>query len=213
MKRLAPSHAPRRVTGLSLIVVLLILVVVSILGISATQYALQAERASRYDRDYQVGWQSAESALIDAEAEIFGQVPASVTTRRTSLFTAARTADFAQNCAATATLRGLCAATPDGDRPAWLTVDFTDTSSTAKTVAFGTYTGRTYQGSGTGIAPAQLPRYVIELVDASQLQLPGTNAKLNEDNTSTPLVYRVTASGFGPKVQTQVVLQALIRKE
>lgn len=213
MIRTAPHRLTRHGTtrGLSLIVVLLILVVVSILGISATQYALLGERASRYDRDYQVGWQSAESALIDAEAEIFGQV--SGTNTRTALFNSLRAADFVADCGNNATLRGLCSATANGERPSWLEVDFTNTSASARTVAFGTYTGRSYQSTATGISPAQLPRYVIELVDASQLQLPGTNAKLNEENTSTPLVYRVTASGFGPKVQTQVVLQALIRKE
>lgn len=204
-------HRARRSGGLSLIVVLLILVVVSILGVGATQYALLGERSSRYDRDYQLAWQGADSALADGEAEIFGQGTGANT--RPTMFTAAKAGEFVAGCGTTAANRGLCAATAAGSEPAWLTVDFTATGNDAPTAALGSYTGQTYQASTTGIAPARVPRYIIETVDGSQLQLPGSNAKLNEENTSTPLVYRVTASGFGPNVQTQVVLQALYRKE
>ena len=53
--------------GFSLIVVLIILVIVSMLGVAASQLVLQSERSARFDRDWQVAFQAAEAALMDAE--------------------------------------------------------------------------------------------------------------------------------------------------
>jgi type IV pilus assembly protein PilX len=49
-----------------------------------------------------------------------------------------------------------------------------------------------------------LPRYIIEVIPD---QAPGTSA-------GTPkFLYRVTAMGLGPRVETQAVLQMVFRKE
>ena len=57
-------------SGMSLIMVLLILVVVSLLGVGGAQIALMSERGARNDRDLQMAWQAAEAGLIDAENDI-----------------------------------------------------------------------------------------------------------------------------------------------
>ena len=61
---------PSAQRGVTLIVVLLILVVVTVLGIGGAQIALLGERSTRYDRDYLVATQAAEAALMDAEQDI-----------------------------------------------------------------------------------------------------------------------------------------------
>jgi type IV pilus assembly protein PilX len=69
---------PRTQRGVTLIIVLLILVVVTILGIGGAQIALLGERSTRYDRDYLVASQAAEAALMDAEFDIRGPKPMAV---------------------------------------------------------------------------------------------------------------------------------------
>ncbi len=55
--------AASRQRGASLIMVMMILVVVSILGISAVQVSMMSERGARNDRDGQVSWQAAEAGV------------------------------------------------------------------------------------------------------------------------------------------------------
>ena len=70
----AASRSQSRITvaqrGFSLIVSLMMLVVIIILGISASQMAINEERGARNDRDRQIAFQAAEAALKDAEFEI-----------------------------------------------------------------------------------------------------------------------------------------------
>jgi len=81
-----------------------------------------------------------------------------------------------------------------------MTVDFTDTSNTAKSVALGTFTGKTFAAGGIGVQPAQAPRYIIEVV-------PDTIGSRSEPN----YLYRVTAMGFGPRSDIQAVMQMVYR--
>ena len=62
----------RRDRGFSLIVALMMLIVIIILGVSASQMAINEERGARNDRDRQIAFQAAEAALKDAEYEIYG---------------------------------------------------------------------------------------------------------------------------------------------
>ena len=202
-------------TGASLIVVLLILMVVSILGMGAAQVALMSERGARNDRDQQVAWQSAEAALIDAELDLLdpkicptgvaqgscSRPTAARNTLTNQMFNGKNSIGFLPGCGKSsdnANWVGLCETAVSGTKPIWLTVDFTDTSSDARTTAFGTYTGRTLS-IGTGIQPAKAPRYIIE--------------RLIDDKDATPqtYMYRVTAMGFGPRADIQAVLQMLYR--
>lgn len=58
------------IRGASLLMVMMILVIVSILGVSGVQLALMSEKGARNDRDMQMAWQSAEAALQDAEFDL-----------------------------------------------------------------------------------------------------------------------------------------------
>ena len=74
----------------------------------------------------------------------------------------------------------------------------------ARAVKFGDFTGRTMSTGSSGIRPEIPPRYIIEVLPDST---PGSNA-------STPKkLFRVTAMGFGPRKETQAVLQIIFRKE
>lgn len=187
--------------GVTLIVVLLILVVVTLLGIGGAQIALLGERSTRYDRDYLVASQAAEAALMDAEFDIRG--PGGT---RKDNFNQADFGFFVPNCGTSGTLRGLCEPNADGTKPIWATVDFLETGTSAPTVKFGEFTGRTFDDGDKGIKPALAPRYIIELIDDGA---PGGNA----EGGKVAKMYRVTAIGFGPRSDNQVVMQIAFRKE
>ncbi len=182
--------------GISLIMVMLILVVVSLLGIGGVQVSMMGEHGARNDRDSQVAWQSAEAALVDAEFDMFGPG----TAPRSTLLDGRNLSLFVDGCGGSGNNRGLCTLVAAG-KPAWLTADFSDTSAGAKTTAFGTFTTRTFASGAAGIQPAQAPRYLIE---------PITDP--NGDMADPTYLYRVTAMGYGPRPDIQAVVQMLYRK-
>lgn len=190
--------------GVSLIIVLLILVIVSILGVSGVQISMMAEKSARNDRDYQIAWQSSEAALVDAEFDIEG-LPASATNKRKTIFKLGQTdiSKFINGCGTSSPSTGLCALNETG-KPAWLTVDFTNSENNASTIAFGTFTGRSFPAGGAGIQPSKPPRYVIEAIPDPD------NARTTKP-TDIKYIYRVTAMGFGPNPETQTVVQMLYR--
>ena len=195
----ATRHASDQ-RGASLIMVLLILVVVSVLGAGGAQIALMSERGARNDRDQQVSWQAAEAALIDAEAEMYG----TGTATRRAIFDSKNQVNFVSGCGTTGNSFGLCALNASG-KPAWLLdANFTDVSANARTVPLGQFTGRAFAagvpGTITGIQPAQLPRYVIEMIPDP----------IGSRSAPTYL-YRVTAMGFGPRSDIQSVVQMVYR--
>jgi type IV pilus assembly protein PilX len=198
---LDPSNPAARQRGVSLIVVLIVLVIATLLGIGSAQIALMAERSARNDRDAQIAWQAAEAALLDAELDIHDPKTGS---RHALLGTLSNTNDFVDGCGNStdnAQRVGLCALPASGNKPAWITVDFTQDGSKAQTVEYGQFTGRQFAAGSTGIQPSRAPRYVIEaLVD------PG-----NRDLTTVSHLYRVTAMGFGPNPDVQVVTQIIYR--
>lgn len=216
------AHSPqdrRPQQGVSLVVVLLLLVIVSMLGVASMQIAMMGERGARNDRDMQLAWQGAEAALVDAEIDLQG--PNSSTN--------SRTADILANpvlpnsgCTTGGTWRGFCSAQTAGEtKPTWLLVDFMDTSSDAPSVAFGMFTERVFAnaaGSNTGTQPALAPRYIIEDLTSSDASNPGRMVGTNYASAaaagslgSTGRLYRVTAMGFGPRSDIQAVLQTLYR--
>jgi type IV pilus assembly protein PilX len=192
--------------GVTLIVVLLILVVVTILGIGGAQIALLGERSTRYDRDYLVATQAAEAALMDAEFDIRGPNAAASSVQRVDQFDQTNFGVFLPNCGTSGKTQGLCEAYPDNVKPLWATVDFLDDSANAPSVEFGTFTGRTFDAGPTGIRPERAPRYIIELIDDAA---PGGSAA----GGKVPKMYRITAIGFGPRTDIQVVMQIAFRKE
>lgn len=194
-------------TGVSLIVVLVLLVIVSILGVGAAQIASMGERSSRNDRDMQIAWQAAEAALMDAQCDLD---PGNAGVDATHGCPAIRGATFAQmsntnafvSGCGTGTTAGLCALTVSG-KPAWLTVDFTDTTSNSKTAGLGQFTGRVFPSGNYGIQPYQKPRYVIEPIEDP--------ANRDLTRAAPGYIYRVTAMGFGPRQDIQAVSQIIYR--
>lgn len=193
--------SPRGHKGFSLITILILLVVVSILGVGATQMVLQAEKSTRYERDSQIAFQAAEAALLDAEFDIRG--PNMSANQRLASFVTGSVVGFVDGCGVDLQ-RGLCTPSPASQKPIWYGVDFQDESSDAKTVKFGEFTGRTLSTGTSGIRPEILPHYIIEVI---QDPTPGSNA------ISKPTLYRVTAMGFGPRKSIQAVVQMIFRKE
>lgn len=189
--------------GISLIMVMLILVVVSLLGIGGIQVSMMGERGARNDRDYQIAWQSAELGLMDAEFDLIGPGPSS---RRAS-FNGINKMDFPIGCGNSGNQTGLCKAVTkdEGIKPVWLTAAFDDTSSTSNTVAFGTFTGRAFATGSIGVQPAAPPRYIIEVLDDK------IGSKALDASTPPPQAYRVTSMGFGPRNDIQAVVQMLFR--
>ena len=193
----------RHSRGASLIMVLLILVIVSMLGIAGIQVSMMGERGARNDRDFQVAWQSAETALLDAEFDMIGSV--GVAAAR-PIFDGLDATKFAQNgCGTSGDSRGLCKSVTSG-KPVWLTANFDDTSASSDTVAFGTFTNHSFASGSTGVQPARAPRYIIERVNDTM------GSKTIEANQPEGLfAYRVTAMGYGPRTDIQAVVQTLFR--
>lgn len=190
--------------GFSLVTTLILLIVVTLLGIGASQMVLLSEKSTRFDRDQQIAFQAAEAALVDAEFDIRG--PNSAAAQRLDSFTGkgGDKVNFADGCG-TGLLLGLCSSTLVSGKSVWYSVDFTDTSNSAKTVGFGTFTGRTFSTGATGLRPEIAPRYIIELIDDLT---PGSSS-----SNAPKVLYRVTAMGFGPRKETQAVVQMIFRKE
>lgn len=196
-----PAAAQR---GITLIVVLILLVVVTILGIGGTRIALLSERSTRFDRDYQVAWQAAEAALIDAEYDIAG--PNVSANQRLATFTPDNVADFSPGCGTTHATRGLCQPSST-TTPIWASVDFMITTTAAPTVAYGDKTGFPFVSGSAGVQPARRPRYIIEVAPYTAL---GGSAGIVSHSSlqQPPVLYRITSMGFGPNEQVQVLMQS-----
>jgi type IV pilus assembly protein PilX len=202
--------------GISLIVVLLILVIVSLLGVASIQISRMATQSARNERDTQIAWQAAESALLDAELDILGMPSESAQKRgynttdptdpnnKINLFDRKNTdiSQFIEGCGNNKKNKGLCKIT-EGATPNWLSVDFLATSN-QRYVSFGEYTARTFQAGEAGIQPAHPPRYIVELLD-------DPNIEHTKDVQHRKYIFRITAIGFGPNEKTQVVLQSIYR--
>lgn len=216
----AHAHLYTRQSGVSLVVVLLLLVIVSMLGIASMQIAMMGERGARNDRDMQIAWQSAEAALVDAEIELRG--PNHASNSRTNKIQSSPQIPLS-GCDASAAWRGFCSPKTNGkSKPTWLLVDFTKTGNDAQSVALGTYTGRSYKNAGadlgTGIQPALAPRYIMEdvsVADAANagggMVTAGYKSAPKTGKEATERLYRVTAIGFGPRSDIQAAAQTLIR--
>jgi type IV pilus assembly protein PilX len=193
----AQSFQRRRQQGVTLIIVLILLLIVTVLGIGGARIAMLAERSTRYDRDFQVAMQAAEAALMDAEFDIRGPNPS--TAARLATFAESNTLGFVPGCGDSGTSRGLCAESSDVV-PVWRSVDFAG----AKATPLGTFTGRAFDAGSAGVSPARRPSYIIEA-------LPDTRPGLEIGGRG--LIYRITAVGFGPREDVQVMLQTSFKKE
>ncbi|MGV7210144.1 pilus assembly protein [Oxalobacteraceae bacterium A2-2] len=197
--------------GATLLMALLMLVAVMLVGASAALLSLQGEQAARAERDRQVAFQAAEDALADAEHDIAGD-------GRLDARAAAFSADAALPAAcgkdggsagggvADAASRGVLARAESGEPPHWQAVDLGGgDDGGACTAEHGAYTGAAMP-TGQGVLPFRRPRYLVERVPC---HLPGEDASA----VAQPrYCYRVSAIGFGPRPEAEVVLQSVYRK-
>lgn len=208
-------HTRRPQHGVSLIVVMILLVIVTVLGIAGARIALLGERSTRYDRDYQIAWEAAEAALIDAEYDIGGQGFVNNSgNQRAAVFDGNSIHAFVSGCGTgTGTSQGLCVPSATAT-PVWQTVNLVDEGSSSAFVKFGDKTGRLFQSGSTGIQPAHLPHYIIEYTPNMAIggSAAGGQAAAGGSTTGPRYIYRITAIGFGPNEQTQVMMQSSFYK-
>jgi type IV pilus assembly protein PilX len=198
--------------GMALIVVLGMMSVVFVVAAISVRLTLLAERSARNDRDRQIAFQAAESALADAELDIMG--PNTAANKRCTIRSKHLEGYFVPDCGAdTANLtRGLCDMNPATKAPLYTSVNFEEADdSLRRYVNFGEFTGRTntFTVQGSGGISAKLPRYIIEVVN----HIPPISAN-NKPVEAAPLAqaFLITAVGYGPSANTKIMLQAMIFK-
>lgn len=183
--------------GVSLVIVLIFLVILSGLAITAMQGTTFAARIAGNEADRTLAFQAAEAALRDGERDI-KNIAWNTAGNTFTLCVRAAGPTATPTCRAGDGIRGaqnFDTACPDGlcavDRlalsgtttPVWeVASNWTGTAS----VVYGNFTGATL----LPVVSSQ-PRYMIEAFPSS-------------DET----IYRITALGFGANGSTQVILQA-----
>lgn len=129
-------------SGAALLTALFATTAVMLIGASAAQTALNAEKTARNERDRHLAFQSAEAGLADAERDVADGA-------RAALFAEGQASAFTQGCGQA----GLCRFMPADATPAWQAADLADP---AVSTAYGAFTGATL--------PGRSPRYIIELL-------------------------------------------------
>lgn len=174
------KHTPRhRQSGISLVVVLVFLVMLSLLGVTAMRTAGIEEKMSGNERDRQLAFEAAEAALRDAERDVQLNLTAG--------------APFNTACN-----NGLCIPAAGG-------------ASVAETIDWSGALPRVY-GAQTGAGPfpfpvGRQPRYIIELLP--NMAPPAGESMSISSTTSAGTPFRITATGWGRRLSTQVQLQVV----
>lgn len=168
-----------RQSGVSLVVVLVFLVMLSLLGVTAMRTAGIEEKMSGNERDRQLAFEAAEAALRDAERDVQNNLSAG------STFT-------------TACTDGLCLPPTDGTNIA-TTVNWTGGVPR-------TYGSRTGAGAFPFTVSRQ-PRYVVELLPNMLAPSGESMSVASRSSAGTP--FRITAVGWGRRPSTQVQLQVV----
>ena len=181
--------------GISLVIVMIFLVILSVLGVSAMQTSTLSSKVARNQLDRTLAFQAAEAALRDAELDLnnkkFDKVTkctAGATGCRANLITN-NGSNFGNDTTSDPTANrcnlGLCS-TDDpvaGALPFW--EERARWTNTNDSVVYGTNTGATNLP-----VVAQQPRYMIEYFKQ------GDEA-----------VYRITSLGYGASASTTIMLQ------
>lgn len=186
MKNNIFSLKKRNSKGISLVMVLIFLMILSGLAITAIQSSTFSSRIAGNEADRTLAFQAAEAALRDAEYDIFNVI-ADGTTPCSSATPVCRTDPiYRGNGFDTTCPLGLC--TPNTTTPVWEVAANWDASNT-KSVAYGTYTGAT----ALPVVSRQ-PKYMLEYFKQGDFA-----------------VYRVTAVGFGANDTTRAYLQISVK--
>lgn len=198
--------------GLAIIIVLGLMSIVFVVAAISVRLTLLAERSARNDRDRQIAFQAAEAALADAEMDIMG--PNTAANKRCSIRSKHLEGLFVPDCGTNTgdKTRGLCALNASTANPLYTKVNFEETDdSKRKYTTFGEFTGRAsyIKASSTGGLSANIPRYIIEVVNhIPPVSANGKPAEAAKDEQA----FLITAVGYGVSANTKVMLQAMIFK-
>jgi type IV pilus assembly protein PilX len=183
MQTITSTNAPNRQHGAILVVSMLILLVLTILGVTGSRTTVLEERMAGNMRDKELSFQSAEAALRDGEQWVGPQAkaPDSVTT---------------------------CSTAPCN---LWEYNVSGITDLETKTLSWWQSNGVEYGTSGSKefTGAAHDPRYLLE----EYYESPGSLVLGKGKTKSVRKVYRVTAIGVGGTETTQSILQSMYAKE
>lgn len=179
--------------GAALIVALSILLVLTLIGVSAMSTSALQERMAGNARDADVAFEAAEAGLRAGEQYLAGMTTAQLTSdfgtsgkNASSVFTGKFTAPTAAT-----------------DPEVWVAQSNWDCSTANNTT---TYTG--------AVTVAKNPCYLIQRMDATLGASPTTSPEAGGYNTQTPAVqgsvkvFQVTAIGTGLSTSSRVMLQS-----
>lgn len=168
------NPSPRHQQGAVLAISLIILLLMTIIGVSAMQSTTLQEKMAGNLRDSNLAFQAAESALRDAE---------------NYLFTAASLPSFSSTCTSGSS-SGLCLPAAPNDTPQWKKKNASNVTywnDDTKTRRYGTDTGATSLPS-----VSKQPRTLLE-----ELVIPPL------DPSEPPTIrHRVTAQGYGAAAES-----------
>ena len=168
----------RRNSGVALFISLVLLLMLTIIGVSAVQSTSLEVRMARNDHDGMLAFQAAESALRDAEDQ---------------LEAIAGTANFVD-----AGTNGLWTVADLGDPPRWDDQTIWDADATSVLAATDV--------AGVAVRPRYIIEYVASVVRAENAyQLDDPYGQSASDRIE---VFRVTARGIGGSPQSRVMLQS-----
>lgn len=191
MKHAHFHSTPRRQRGAVLAIGLLILVVMTLIGVTGMSTSgLELKMAGNL-ADWNIAFQAVEAALRDGETDV-------ATTGRVS----GRTGADCLSTGSNPEYDGLCGATPGiiGTQNIWEGIDFSDNASNIQYVLYG---DKTEANTFSGVATQ--PRYIIEpVVDVGK---PGTSLVANTGGVDIK-TYRITAVGYGGSVEANVMAQS-----
>lgn len=172
--------------GVSLVIVLIFLAILSGLAITAIQSSTFSSRIAGNESDRTLAFQAAEAALRDAEYDIYNVIADGTTPCSTATPVCRADPIYRGNGFDTTCPLGRCI--PNASTPVWEVSANWDATST-KSVGYGTYTGAT----ALPVVSRQ-PRYMLEYFSINGYA-----------------VYRVTAIGFGANDTTRAYLQTSVK--
>jgi type IV pilus assembly protein PilX len=181
MKNLRTTPIRNRQDGAALVISLILLLILTVIGMSAIQTTTTEERMAGNMRDTQIAFQSAEAVMRDAEQFIEGTVATSAFNDSNGLFN-------------------------NNDSDGTAEPDYTATSTWTSSS-----TSRAYSLSVPGIPAANQPRYFIKHIGAIEIEQGSSKkkgtGKVGGPGTDVEL-FRITVKGFGASGKSQVILRS-----
>ena len=199
--KLQRSHRiPSRERGAVLAIGLIILVIMTLLGVTAMSTTSLENKMAGNLKDWNLALQAAEAGLRDAETDI-------VTTGRVSGLTNVTAGCFAVMSGTPDERDGQCQSAAGDTTNIWQTINWADGAVPQKYVKYGSNTLLTQNPPVYTAAQgyAALPRYILQPV--SDLGRPGKSLVGPAESNKTKTT-RIIAVGYGGSAQASVMLQS-----